>query len=580
GDITEVTPGPRRYVGVHGGDSDGLPVIRADSGFKFRLPLGENGKGAAKPGDKVGFTVSHSGRGEWPDLQASIDIIYGDSGSARVCTDAIIAGSGIPATFNEEALREAERSAARPVTAEEIALREDLRDRLILTIDGEDARDLDDAISLWEQDGRQVLGVHIADVSRYVAFNSVLEQEARERGTSLYFADRVIPMLPPALSNGVCSLNPGEDKLTFSAFLTYDGDGQCVDFRLAKTVIRTALRGIYSELNMLFAGQPDEPLRHKYQPAAEMLEKMRKLADSLRQQAAARYTLEVNSRETGFVIDAEGRPVEILPRFPGEAEELIEMFMIAANQQAAALAKREQLPFVYRVHDQPDPGRVAALLESAAALGYLPKQKTEVSLRLFRELSGLVKDTPHERMFGDAMLRSMAKARYAPLPLGHFGLALEDYCHFTSPIRRFPDLAIHRILSDWVEKKTEMSGRYDEFVSDAARQSSLCELRAMKLERDCSDCYKAEYIRDHLGEVFDGVISSVVFFGIYVELPNTVEGLIRTDNLPGGPLSFDSVASFRDRQGTVKYATGDSITIRVESADVSNGQIDFSVVTG
>lgn len=574
------------YIGTLLSDIDQngkfIYLVQADRYFRFLIPVKNRDRMTAEAGDKVRFAVFFKASGE---LAAKVLTVFGRADSARVCADAIIDDAGMPVEFSAAALRLAEKLAQSDIDEKDLEGREDLRDRLVFTIDGRDAKDLDDAISLWEEDGIRVLGVHIADVSHYVRAHSPLDKEALERGTSVYFADRVIPMLPPEISNGICSLNPGEVRLALSAFLSYDQQGQCQSFRLAKTVICSRIRGVYSEVNALFSEDVDSQLWDKYNQAADTLQQMRELANQLKQAAVRRGTLDFNSFEASFVLDQEGKPVDIIPRVMGEAEEMIEQFMIAANQQVAALAKQQNLPMVYRIHEHPDEERVAELLELAGRLGMpvaAPKDG-RVSLHTLGKLVQQAKEAPYERLISEKLLRSMAKAKYAPLPLGHYGLALKDYCHFTAPIRRYPDLAVHRILSAWLEAGIAAEGSLDKrfglFATRAAEQSSFCELRAMRAERDCEACYKAEYMASRIGDKYAGVVSGVTENGVYVQLPNTVEGFIPLEELSlrHGNLHYDGTAALVNSGGKRVCTIGDKLEIVVTSAQVSTGRIWFSL---
>lgn len=565
--------GARLYTGrlLREEGRNGRPqyAVQPDGAIRFPVPVKKTTVGEAQPGDKIRFSVFYNERGQ---LTASVVTVYGQADSARICADSILDAAGIPTVFSEEADRQAREREAAGITAAEYEGRLDLRNRPVFTIDGRDAKDLDDAISLWEEDGRRVLGVHIADVSHYVAPHTPLDEEAMERGTSVYFADRVVPMLPTALSNGACSLNAGEDKLTMTALLTYDDAGVCRGFRMAKSVIRSSVRGVYSEVNSLFDGTATDTLREKYRPVAEVLPKMRTLAAQLREAAFTRGTLDLESREAGFVLDAEGHPVEIRPRVTGEAEEMIEQFMIAANEQVAKYAREKELPFVYRVHESPNEERLALLMEEAGRLGF--RSVTDVpSKQTLQHLLAEAADTRYAMLISDQLLRSMAKAKYSAQPLGHYGLSLADYCHFTSPIRRYADLAIHRILT--ASLAGEETASFGRFAVQAAESASRCEVRAMTAERDCEACYKAEFMLGRLGQCFDGVVSSVSNFGVYVLLSDTVEGMIRLEELPDPAPHFDGMASVMGAEGGVLLTVGDPMRIRVASADVSTGKIGF-----
>ena len=387
-------------------------------------------------------------------------------------------------------------------------------------------------------------------------------------------------MLPEALSNGACSLNAGEDKLALSALMTLDAAGSCQSLRLVKSVIVSRVRGVYDEVNALFAGTADEAVRAKYALVWPQLQEMRHLAALLKRATEKRGTMDLISVETRFILDEEGKPAALLPRQSGEAEGMIEQFMIAANVAVAALARRKKLPFIYRVHERPNPEKLALLMETTRALGLkTPLQSDDLPQMALRELMEEARDTPYARLVSEQLLRSMAKAQYSDNPLGHYGLALQDYCHFTSPIRRYPDLAIHRILSDHLAHtpKAALYDRYGAFVRAAAASSSECEVRAMTAERDCEACYKAEYMLGFLGQTFPGVIVSASDFGLYVELENTVTGLLRLEHLPEEELRFNGVASLTDPLGRPRYTVGQSIDIQVAACDVSMGRVSFTL---
>lgn len=567
--------GQRLYSGRLRPAEYGHFEVVPDSMIRFPLPVRRSGIGNARENDKVRFSVERNRHGEW---MASVVTSYGSTDSARVCADAIVDTMGIPTEFPAEVLEQAERLASDGVTDKDLRGREDFRERCIFTIDGQDAKDLDDAVSLEPAGDGWLLGVHIADVSRYVRYNSPLDVQARERGTSVYFADRVIPMLPEALSNGICSLNAGTDKLTLSALLTLDKKGECRNVKVVKSVIRSRVRGVYSEINDLFQNTASAEVREKYVPVADTLHAMRELAAQLREIGNRRGTLDLISHEAQFVLDEAGAPAAIFPRVTGEAEGMIEQFMIAANVAVAKLARERKLPFIYRIHEQPNAEKLSLLIETARQLGLeVPPQAESLDPLALRELMENARDTKYARLVSERLLRGMAKARYSRDPLGHYGLAQADYCHFTSPIRRYPDLVIHRILSDYLAhtSKAHLYERYGDFVASAADTSSACEVRAMTAERDCEACYKAEYMAGYLGRTFTGVVSSVTDFGVYVELPNTVEGLIRLEDLSEEPLRYDGVAALVNELGKKVVTIGDAFAIQVAACDISTGRIRF-----
>ncbi len=479
--------------------------------------------------------------------------------------------------FSEKALQEAAKLKKDGVRKKDLNNRLDLRDTLIFTIDGADAKDLDDAISVEKTVKGWKLGVHIADVSHYVREGTALDTEAFSRGTSVYFADRVIPMLPTDISNGICSLNAGEDKLAFSALMTLDTEGKIVDYVFRKSVIRSKVRGVYSEINQIFGGTAGDELVAKYREVAEPLAAARELAIVLKQRARRRGTMDLESSESRFVLNDDGVCIDVLPRRSGEAEELIEQMMITANEAAAAYARSLQIPFVYRVHEDPSPDRLEALAALAGVLGFdTRRMKAGVRTADMAALLEKARSTRYSRVISHQLLRTLAKARYDGSPIGHFGLALADYCHFTSPIRRYPDTAIHRILTDVVNgvPVREIRKKYERFAQEAARNSSMCEVRAMNAERSAEDCYIAEYMTAHLGETFTGSVSGVTEWGIYVQLDNTAEGFIRADALPKR-MEYDGSITWKEHGGNRKITIGDPMTIVVAGANVAVGQVDF-----
>ncbi|MEG2204347.1 MAG: VacB/RNase II family 3'-5' exoribonuclease, partial [Oscillospiraceae bacterium] len=497
------------------------PVRLADSGA------------ACKPGDKVIARIETHG-GDHRDHRAVVTASFGSGELAKNCCGAILAASGVEREFSAELLECAEQAAAAPITERERANRLDLRDEPIFTIDGADTKDIDDAISLKKAAHGWKLGVHIADVSRYVTPGSLLDADAMLRGTSVYFADSVIPMLPKALSNGACSLNPGEERLAFSALLSLDEDGVLDGWEFRKSLIRSQVKGVYAEVNRILDGSAEADILQKYAGLTETLHEMHKLSALLHKNRFQRGSMELSSAESKIVVDADGRAADILPRVQGESEKIIEEFMLAANEAAATQALSRGLPFVYRVHEPPSPEKLSALKELLDAVGLPSASITPgVSSAKLSELLEQARRLPCGMVVNSAMLRAMQKARYDAENFGHYGLALQNYAHFTSPIRRYPDLAIHRILTAFCSGETpdEINRRYADFAQAAAKQSSAAELRAMGIERSCEDCYKAEYIHGHLGEVFEGVIVSAMPHGVYVMLDNTVEGLIRTERL-------------------------------------------------
>ena len=553
-------------------------ALRADCAIRYDISIMDRDLLGAKEGDKVMAELYTRPGGD--RLFARVIKIYGKGSSARVCADAILEQNDIPAVFPEDVLKEAEAVSSRGVTDEDRKGRLDLRRFAIFTIDSASAKDLDDAISVTRtRTGGFKLGVHIADVSHYVKEGSRLDAEAITRGTSVYFADRVVPMLPEALSNGVCSLNAGEDKLTFSAIIHLDGEGNMEKYEFRKSVIRSKVRGVYSEVNEIFAKTASKELKQKYAPVIRGLNAARELADILKRRAKERGYMELESVEPKFTLDENGICVNVEPRRSGEAEEMIEQLMICANQAAAKLAKEKGLPFVYRVHGHPEQRRIDTLIELLDALGVSAKEirQGEPKTKDFAAILERVRDTPAQRVISHQLLRTMDKARYSTEPIGHFGLALADYSHFTSPIRRYPDTAIHRILSALCEGKSpaEIGRMYSGFAQNAAEESSRLEVRAMTAERSAEDCYMAEYIRQHIGEEFTGIISGVTARGVFVQLPSSVEGFVPVDSFEGCQFTYDGLITQYDALSHKKLTIGQELRIQVVAADVATGRIDF-----
>lgn len=553
-------------------------ALRADCAIRYDISIMDRDLLGAKEGDKVMAELYTRPGGD--RLFARVVKIYGAGSSARVCADAILEQNDIPAVFPKEVLQEAEAVSSRGVTDEDRKGRLDLRRFAIFTIDSASAKDLDDAISVTRtRTGGFKLGVHIADVSHYVKDGSRLDAEAITRGTSVYFADRVVPMLPEALSNGVCSLNAGEDKLTFSAIIHLDGEGNMEKYEFRKSVIRSKVRGVYSEVNEIFAKTASKELKQKYAPVIRGLNAARELANILKHRAKERGYMDLESVEPQFTLDENGVCVDVKPRRSGEAEEMIEQLMICANQAAAKLAKEKGIPFVYRVHGHPEQRRIDTLIELLDALGVSAKEirQGEPKTKDFAAILERVRDTPAQRVISHQLLRTMDKARYSTEPIGHFGLALADYSHFTSPIRRYPDTAIHRILSALCEGKSpaEIGRMYSGFAHNAAEESSRLEVRAMTAERSAEDCYMAEYIRQHIGEEYTGIISGVTARGVFVQLPSSVEGFVPVDSFEGCQFTYDGLITQYDALSHKKLTIGQELRVQVVAADVATGRIDF-----
>lgn len=573
--ISVLEYGSGEFTGVLVSD-EGRVAVLPDSFARFPIPVMKGKHPHGKLGDKVVARVVLRGM-HHADHRCRVIESFGDSRSPAACADAMLKINGVPQEFSAEVLEQAEQAAARGLQPADYRNRLDLRNEVIFTIDSADSKDLDDAVSLCKMGEHYQLGVHIADVSHYVRGGSVIDEAAFERGTSVYYADRVVPMLPEALSNGICSLNPGEDRLAFSALLTISETGELLDFDFRKTVICSRVKGVYAEINQILAHTESADIRQKYAGLTDTLFLMEQLADILYANRIKRGAPEIETRESKIVMNGE-EVAEIALRSRGRSEQTIEEFMLTANQAAAMLGRKLALPFVYRVHEPPVPEKAETLQEILHTLG-LPALSFKGELQP-GQLAAVLKNAKggkYDALINTYVLRTMSKAKYSEEPLGHFGLVLKDYAHFTSPIRRYPDLAIHRILSALVsgERTEGIQKQYRKFAPAAALQATRTELRAMQVERSCEDCYKAAYMAKHLQEAFDGVISSVAGQGAYVELPNTVEGLVRIDSF-GEDFAFDGLLEIKNNSGK-SYRVGDELRVVCVRADVNSGQIDFEL---
>ena len=535
--------------------------------------------GGAKSGDKVIAKVETRGS-SISEHTAAVLSVLGDSQDPAVCSRAILETLGIPIEFEPELIAAADEINSAGIHPREAANRTDLRGEMIFTIDGEDSKDLDDAISLKLTDDGYELGVHIADVSHYVHGGSALDEEALKRGTSVYYADQVVPMLPPSLSNGICSLNPGEDRLALSVFLLLDKSGERIDYRFEKTIIRSAIKGIYAELNLLsmygLGANPD--LAEKYSGIWPTFLEMQTLAKLLIARRAAQGKMMLESVESKVSVGKDGKVEKISRRVGGFCEELIEEFMLSANGAAADFATAQGLPFVYRVHDKPAPDRLEALYEMLDRLGV--SYRRAEPLTLSAELGRIIESVRGKAISGvvnSAVLRAMAKARYSVVKAEHFGLATRSYTHFTSPIRRYPDLAIHRIISACLAggKPNNLSGRYSTLADKAAERGTEREKAAILAERECTGCYKASFMRRFLGQSLEGTVSGITPAGAFVQLENTCEGLIRPADFPPGDWTLQNPDTWIERVSGKAIKLGGALCVKVLSADTSSGRVDF-----
>ena len=525
----------------------------------------------ARDGDKVQIKLRRADRAAYHT--GHVVAVFGEADSPLANYEAILAECEIPMDFTPEELSEAERLAATPVTVEG---RRDLRAEIIFTIDGADAKDLDDAISLRRVKGGWSLGVHIADVSEYVPPRTALDRAVMRRGTSVYFTDRVVPMLPRSLSNGACSLHPGSDKYALSATIGITDGGEIRSVKVEPTVISSRVRGVYSEVNAIFDGTADEEIKEKYRAVTPTLLKMRELYRILLAGAKARGSIDMEIPEAKILLDEDGRPVAIERRERGDAERMIEQFMLAANTGVASLLHGGHIPCVYRVHEPPSPDKLRVFADYARGLGLDTRgiMKTDAD---GRDFSALLSDAEEKGLLesvSGTMLRSMSKAKYSEIQSPHFGLGIKCYCHFTSPIRRLSDLATHRIIHS-VLLNGERGERYTSYAKRAAAAATDAELRALAAERRIENLYKVIYMRESVGQCFDAVVDSVASFGIFVRLENTCEGLV-----PAGTLGFTvfDEKHMTLRAGSRVFRIGDRVTVELAEADMALGKLRFELV--
>lgn len=533
--------------------------------------------GDARVGDRVAVSVSHYGDEKFMP-QGVIQADLGEDGTMEASIAAILHENAVFDFFPDEVLRQAD---AVPQEVDPAALhgRLDLRDKLIFTIDGDDAKDFDDAVSLDRLDnGHYLLGVHIADVSHYVTPGSPLDQEAYRRGTSVYYPGHVVPMLPFALSHGICSLNPDVDRLTFSALMEVDKDGRRYGAKFAKSVIRSKARMTYNKVNKILAG--DEALRGEYAFLVETAQEMNELAHALYKRRIERGALELDIPEAQITVDENGRPVAIQYRDRGESEKLIEEFMLQANEAVAEYMCKRGFPTVYRVHENPDPEKLRVFAQFARPFGYrIDPSRPEDTFQFQTVLRG-AKNDPRQRILPTLLLRSLARARYADECIGHYGLKAKFYLHFTSPIRRYPDLVAHRMLQKALTGEA-FTAADENWCEDAAAQSTTREQAADNCERDIDKLYIAAYMKQFIGEEFDAEVSGVQAFGVFAALENGCEGLIRIELLAGDYYQYDEQhMALVGRHTGKRFTIGTPIRVKLIAASEVTGQIDFAPAEG
>ena len=579
GEVVKVLErGTREVVGTYQ-QCDGFGFVVTDNQRFLKDVFIPAGKAlAAEDGDKVLAEIKDYGN-KRRSPEGKIIEILGKPGECGVDVLCVAKSYELPMEFPEKVIKQSERI-KETLNEGDFYGREDLRDLVMVTIDGEDAKDLDDAVSLTKDEELYHLGVHIADVSNYVQYNSALDKEALKRGTSVYLADRVIPMLPKKLSNGVCSLNAGEDRLALSCLMDIDQKGRVVSHRIVESVIHVKERMSYTDVKKILL-QEDEEIAKQYEELLPMFFQMKELSELLRNRRKKRGAIDFDFPESKLVLDERGKVIDIYPYEQNVATRLIEDFMLAANETVAEEYCMLGLPFVYRTHENPDMEKMETVLEMVHQAGVKVKKGKEMISpkevqKILKELEGM----ECEPFFARLILRSMKQAKYTVEDTGHFGLAAKYYCHFTSPIRRYPDLQIHRIIKENLRgKMTEAKiQHYKGILEEVARQSSAMERRAEEVERETVKMKKAEYMKQHIGEAFEGTVSGVTEWGLYVELDNTVEGLVHVNSLTDDYYTFnkDKYCLVGDMTGRT-YVMGQRVKVWVENADENTKTVDFKI---
>ena len=530
-----------------------------------------------KSGDKVLVNIT-----SWPDKykgpEGKVVEVLGSKGEPGLDLQVIIKKHGLRDSFPSGVLEEA-REVAVPPPPEEISSRRDLRNLRMVTIDGEDAKDLDDALSIERLDNGYRLGVHIADVSHYVKEDSRLDKEAFRRGTSVYLVDKVLPMLPKELSNGICSLNPQVDRLAITCLMDIDEQGRVMNYDLFKSVININERMTYTNVNKILVDNDPEQIE-RYRDLVDDFRLMKELADILRQERMGRGALDFSFPETKVIVDEKGYPIDIQARVQGVGEMIIEDFMIKANETVAEHLHWQEVPSLYRVHEKPDEEALGKLNQVLGVFGYKIRQG-KAEPRVFQKILHEVRGKPEEQLISLILLRSMKHARYMPQALGHFGLASKFYSHFTSPIRRYPDLIVHRILKATLDgsMSTRRRMNLEKKMAGIGEQATLMEMKAEEAERELVDIKKAQYMQQFVGDEFDARIASIQSFGFFVALDNTVEGLVHISSID------DDYYEFNERNYTLigthtgrKFAIGDQVRVQLVRVSVEEAKIDFELV--
>lgn len=555
-----------------------IPYLKLDDDrVKLNVEIDKKKTLGAMEGHKVLVKITNKLKDN--NYKGEVIKILGHKNDPGVDILSITNEMGIPDTFSENVMKELE-DIPDEVLEKDLINRTDLRDEVIFTIDGDDTKDIDDAISIEKINDHYKLGVHIADVSYYVRPNTALDSEAFDRGTSVYLADRVIPMLPHKLSNGFCSLNPNVDRLTLSCIMEIDKNGNVIDYNILQTVIKSRIQMTYKKVNQILE---EDVIPEGYEEYVDKLKMMAELAQILRKNKENRGYIDFDIDESKIIVDDKGKAIDVTLRNRGTGEKLIEDFMIAANETVATHIYYMELPFIYRIHGEPNEEKINNFMRFLNILGYKVKEDIKkLTPKTMQNILAQLKDKKEFHLLSALLLRSMQKAIYDTNNIGHFGIASKCYTHFTSPIRRYPDTTVHRLLHTYLFDNNinrETISYYERELPFVAEHTSNMERRSIECERAVDDMKKAEYMMDHIGEEFDGIISSVMNFGMFVELPNLIEGLVRLDSLKGDYYTYDettfTIRGNKDKRG---YRLGDNVRVKVVAADKEKRTIDFEVV--
>lgn len=580
GEVQEVLErANNKVIGVYEDSKNFGFVVPEDTRLNQDIFVSKKDRNGAQDGDVVICEIV-----KWGDKRRSpegiVKEVLGKKGDKGLDILTIIKKYGLPEEFPEKVLSYAENIEEK-IEDKEYARRKDLRNLRMVTIDGEDAKDLDDAVSIERLDnGKFRLGVHIADVTHYVREKNPLDKEALKRGTSVYLIDRVIPMLPRKLSNGICSLNPKVDRLALSCFMVIDKSGKVIQHEIEETVIKTSERMTYTDVTKILENN-DEELIKRYDYLVDDFKAMEELCIILRDKRMKRGAIDFNFEESKIILNDLGKPIDIKPYDRAIANRIIEEFMLVCNETIAEHMFWTNLPFVYRIHEEPDEEKLEKFKEFVYNLGYVVRWGQEAHPRALQDILEKVKGKKEETVVSTLLLRSMMQAKYSPECVGHFGLAAKYYCHFTSPIRRYPDLQIHRIIKEQLNGKIDekRAGRLTNIVEIASKQSSEMERLAQEAEREVDDLKKAEYMQERIGEEFSAIISSVTSFGLFAELPNTIEGLIHITALDDDYYIYDEAHLCLIGERTKKiYRLGDEVKVKCTRVDIDNREVYFDLV--